>query len=79
MQNKKQFGEELKIKILQKHSLADIAKWAYSVYLQYNDLEEIKFLNLLLELDAIERGSEFSFTYEELEKIADDLMSDQHK
>ena len=75
MHTKIQFGKDLKKKIHDKEELAAIGHWAYSVYLNWPDNKDAKFLNLLLHLNTMELGEEFAFTYEELEKIADTLMA----
>ncbi len=59
MYNKKQFGKELKIKVLQKQDVADIGHWSYSVYLENIEDIDLKFRNILLTLNTMEDGPEF--------------------
>ncbi len=75
MYTKKMLAQDLKYKIMQKQSTKSIGAWAYSVYLDWDDVNDASFLNLLIHLSTMELGEEFSFTYEELDKIADDVNS----
>ena len=74
MYTKIKFGQELKALIIKKKDPVEIGNWAYTVYLDWpNDNDA--FLDSLLKLSAMEIGSEFAFTYEDLIKIADDLIA----
>lgn len=76
MYTRAQFGKELKERVLKKQNVSEIGHWAYVVYLEH--IEEINddgFDNILLTLNTMEDGPEFAFTYEELNKIADDLIA----
>ena len=75
MYTRKIFGQELKARILQKQCVADIGHWSYSVYLEHIDDIDLEFRDILLTLNTMEDGPEFAFTYEELGKIADDLIA----
>ena len=75
MYTKVNFGRDLKNKIINRQNLINIGIWAYSVYLDWPDIEDDDFLDLLLDLSRMELGPEFAFTYEELEQIADDLIA----
>lgn len=75
MYTKIQFGYELKEKILKKQDVSEIGVWAYEIFLKYSDSFDDVFLNMLITLSTMELGSEFAFTYEELNKISDDLIS----
>ena len=68
------FGIELKKKLLARESTERIGAWAFSFY--WKNMGEIdpSFENFLLHLGTMELGPEFAFTYEELEKIADNLI-----
>ena len=47
----------------------------YNFYLKYiHEIDDGGLDNILLTLNAMEDGPEFAFTYEELNKIADDLI-----
>ena len=71
-----QFGKELKAKVLKRQDVSEIGHWAYSIYLKYiEEIDDPDFDNILLTLNTMEDGSEFAFSYEELNKIADDLIA----
>lgn len=69
------FGQALKEKLLKRESLAEIGIWAHTIYLEHIEDIDLDFRNILLTLNTMELGPEFAFTYEELNKIADDLIS----
>ena len=71
MYTKIQFGKDLKKRVEERQPIAEIAQWAYGVYLDF-DVEG--FDNLLLRLDAMELGPEFFLSYKELNQIADNLI-----
>jgi len=75
MYTRKNFGQELKSKVLQKHSVSDIGHWSYSVYLENICDIDLDFRDILLTLNTMEDGPEFAFTYDELNKISDDLIA----
>ncbi len=75
MYKKLQFGKDLKDRIIKNQSIVEIGSWAYTIHLDYFDVNDRTFLDLLLRLGMMELGSDFAFTYEELNKIADDLIS----
>jgi hypothetical protein len=76
MYTRTQFGKELKVRVAQKQGVAVIGHWAYSIYLKYiHEIDDSGLDNILLTLNAMEDGPEFAFTYEELNQIADDLIS----
>lgn len=77
MYSRKKFGIELKERINHKELVSKIGEWAHSVYLLHIDDIDLDFRDILLTLNTMELGSEFAFTYEELEKIADDLIADK--
>ncbi len=74
MYTKKTFGEQLKYRVQQKQEFSDIGHWVYSVYLRNIDDIDLEFRDILLTLNTMEDGPEFAFTYEELERIADNLI-----
>jgi hypothetical protein len=69
------FGKELKEKVKKREPLLEIGVWAHSTYLNYIDDVDLDFREILLTLNTMELGPEFAFTYEELNKIADDLIA----
>ena len=75
MYTKVQFGKDLKRRVLEKEYCEVIGYWAHCVYVDWLDCKDLAFLNLLLDLSRMELGPEFAFSYEELEKIADDLIA----
>ena len=70
----KRFGLELKECVLNQVPIEKIGAWAFSIF--HENLGEIssEFQDLLLNLNVMEEGPEFAYSYEELEKIADDLI-----
>jgi hypothetical protein len=71
-----QFGKELKIRVAQKQDITVIGHWAYSIYLNHiHEIDDYGLDNILLTLNSMEDGPEFAFSYEELNKIADDLIA----
>lgn len=76
MYTRVQFGKELKERVAKKQDTIDIGIWAFSVYWKYlQDVNDDEFDNILLTLNKMELGSEFAFTYERLDEIADDLIA----
>lgn len=75
MYTKALFGNELKQKVLLKKNVPEIGHWTYSVYLDHIEDIDLDFREILLTLNTMEDGPEFAFSYEELEKIADDLIA----
>lgn len=67
------FGIELKERIANKQDVVSIGAWAHTIFIDY-DLDS-DFDDLLLTLSTMELGSEFERSYEELDKIADDLIA----
>ena len=72
---KKQFGKYLKKMVLEKQDLIKIGYWAHSVHTDWPDCSDVKFLRLLIDLGTLELGHEFAMSYEELDKIADDIIA----
>jgi hypothetical protein len=76
MYTKAMFGTELKERVAKKQQVEKIGEWAYSMYLEHiGEIDDSKFDDMLLTLTTMELGSQFAFTYEELNKIADDLIA----
>jgi len=75
MYTKVQFGKDLKQRVLKKENIESIGCWAYSVYLDWLDCNDLYFLRLLLDLSRMELGYQFAYSYEELDQIADDLIA----
>lgn len=75
MYTRSRFGVELKERIFKREDVVEICKWAYETFLDNCGVLDEDFLNTLLTLNTMELGPEFSFTYEELNKIADDLIA----
>lgn len=69
------FGKCLKEKIKNNEDVSDIGHWAYSFYLEHIESIDEQFREVLLILNTMEDGPGFAFSYEELEKIADDLIA----
>jgi len=75
MYTKVQFGRDLKQRIIARENVESIGYWAYSVYLNWLDCNDLYFLRLLLDLSRMELGYQFAYSYEELDQIADDLIA----
>ncbi len=75
MYSKKDFAKALKEKVKNKEDLEAIGSWSHDVYLEYWDVKDADFLNLLLTLNKMELGPEFEFSYKRLDEIADDLIA----
>lgn len=75
MYTRKLFGIDLKNKIEQKELIPRIGEWAHAIYLQHIEDIDLEFRDILLRLNTMELGQEFEFSYEELEKIANDLIA----
>ena len=73
MYTKKQFGKELKSKILQKKDIGLIAHWIYSLYLDHDVEESLN--DIFLSLSNMEDNYQFEYSYKELEEIADRLIA----
>ena len=74
--NKICFAEELKERIKNREMISTIGSWIFSVYSENKD---DTFDELLYSLMFMEEGKEFELSYEELEKIADDLIEGELK
>ncbi|MBP6892767.1 hypothetical protein KBB68_04285 [Candidatus Babeliales bacterium] len=72
---RQQCGKELKNKIQQKVDVTDIGKWAYRMYSEHMCDIDDDFQEFLIDLNAMEDDPQFEFSYEELDKIADKLIS----
>lgn len=69
------FGKQLKELSANKVVVTKIGRWAHSYYLDLPEEEDKQFLEMLLHLGTMELGEEFAFSYDELMKIADDLIA----
>ncbi len=72
---RQKFGMELKEKIQQKLDVAEIGRWSYDMYYKHMLDIDNDFQNFLIDLNAMEDGPEFEFSYEELDQIADRLIT----
>ncbi len=75
MYTKAQFGRELQQKTLKRIPLKEIGIWSHTVYIQHVEHIEPGLRRILLTLNTMELGSEFEFSYEELNQIANDLIA----
>jgi len=71
---KKQFGLELKAKLLTGKSCNEISKWAFKIYIEHGLEFENGLDYLVLKLVAMEEGPEFVLAEEELRCLADKLL-----
>jgi hypothetical protein len=74
MYTKTQFGLELKKRVQNKQDTFKIGEWAHTMYLEHIEDIDLEFRDILLTLNTMELGEEFAYSYEELVKIADDLI-----
>lgn len=74
MYTRKQFGIDLKAQIKKRQPISKIGEWAHTIYLKHIEDIDLEFRDILLTLNTMELGPKFSFSYEELEQIADDLI-----
>lgn len=75
MYTKVQFGIDLKEILKRTRKPSEIGKWAFITYWDHvTDLEH-DVREIALTLNTMEDGPEFEFSYDELEKIADDLIA----
>ena len=58
-----------------KVEFAEIGRRSYTVHSDIANSEDSNFLELLITLGVMELGPEFERPYEELDKIADDLIA----
>lgn len=72
---REEFGKELKQRVANKEAVELIGHWAFSIYMAHlHEIDDI-LEELLLTLNTMEDGSEFAFSYEKLNQIADDLIA----
>lgn len=73
---RKEFAEELKRLVDKKENMQQIALWIHKVYVSYYDNDkDPKFYDILYNLMMMDAGPEFEYSYEELEKIAKQLIA----
>ena len=75
MYTKIQFGLDLKEILKKIQDPYEIGKWAFSIYWQHITDIEHDVRKIALTLNTMEDGPEFAFTYDELNKISDDLIA----
>jgi len=71
---KKQFGSELKTKILIGSNCDEISKWAFKIYIDHGLEFECNLDCFVLKLMAMEEGPEFLLSEEKLKLLVDELM-----
>ena len=75
MYAKVQFGKDLKQRVFERKNVELIGRWAFSAYSKHiSDIEE-DLIDIALGLGTMELGSEFAYSYEELDQIANDLIA----
>ena len=74
MYTRVKFGTDLKKRLSKGQGIIEIGEWAYDIFLDHCDENDVVFLKLLLTINKMELGPEFAFTYEELIRIANDLI-----
>ncbi|MBI2344746.1 hypothetical protein HYV10_01585, partial [Candidatus Dependentiae bacterium] len=61
-------------KILTEKDLVKIGHWAYQMYEQKIDESDNRFYDILLDIAVMEYGSEYFLSYDQLDKIIDELL-----
>ena len=74
MNLRKIYGLELKKYVLSEAPTEKIGEWAFSFYWKNIESIDSDFEDLLLNLNKMELGPEFAYSYEELLQIANDLI-----
>lgn len=73
---KKQFGKELKSKLISGKTQTEIAKWAFKIYIDYGLEFQTGLDEHVLKLVSMEEGAEFLLSKEELYSLAEDLINE---
>lgn len=76
---KKQFGLELKEKIVERSNSQEISKWAFKVYTDHGLNFEDGLDYFVLKLVAMEEGPEFSLSKDDLILLANELAGTDDK
>ena len=69
------FGRVLKRKVVARENIQQIVYWADNVYTYICNYEDKQFIDIVGSITMMTAGPEFEYSYEELEKIADDLIA----
>ena len=70
-----QIGQQLKEMVIDRVEREKIGDWAFSIsHARIENRNQILY-NLLYTLSMMDMGHEFYYSYEELERIADDLIA----
>jgi phage terminase large subunit len=72
---REEFGKELKQRVANKEEMESIAHWALIIYLDHCLEIDSTFIDILLTLNRMEDDPQFAYSYEELNQIADDLIT----
>ncbi|MCC5792424.1 MAG: hypothetical protein JJT82_07450 [Legionellaceae bacterium] len=77
MYTRADFGRNLKERVRHQEDVAEIGRWAYTVYLERDlDRKDLELLDILLILAAMETSPEdFGMSYKRLNEVADDLIA----
>ncbi|MCB1067107.1 MAG: hypothetical protein KDK56_02870 [Simkania sp.] len=73
---KKQFGKELKSKLVSGQNQVEIAKWAFQIYIDYGLELQIGLDEYVLKLVSMEEGPEFFLSKNELYSLAENLINE---
>ena len=74
MYTKKEFGKALLEATNGGSDEADLARWAYEVYLDHAHQLEPGLYNVIMKIVAMEGGNEFSLTEAQIRELGDDLI-----
>ena len=72
--SKKEFGQSLKKQLLSDYDVVRLARWTHSLFLEHSSHLEPGLQEILMQLAAMEEGTEFEFSEAELRELADGLI-----
>jgi hypothetical protein len=77
MYTKQEFGNELNKQLGEGFDIVKIAKWAEHIYSNPCREISVELNDIIMTISIMEHGSEFEYTKEELELLAEKLLKDE--
>ncbi len=74
--SKQEFGQALKRQLLSDYDVVRLARWAHDLFLEHSSHLEPGLQEILMQIVAMEEGTEFEFSEAELKKLAEELVTD---
>ncbi len=74
--SKKEFGQALETQLLSGYDVIRLARWAYTLFSEHSSHLEPGLQEILMQIVAMEEGTEFEFSESELKKLAEELAAD---